>query len=119
MTTIHVDFNDIENDDRISALLDHADGEARPGHVVELRDGDENRCMARVNAINHALGVVYLRIRWATWNVSLDMEQPREGWEVLWVPHPMTSKGAGKARRQTTLHEWVGPAASVRDMQHA
>jgi hypothetical protein len=67
---IHVDFNDIELDDRLTALVEHADGEVAPGNLVVLYDADSNKCRALVLDVFED-GTVALLPDWSTWNKTM------------------------------------------------
>jgi hypothetical protein len=69
LTTLHVDFNDFDDDGRLEAL-------ARPGlerslqvgEEVELRDGDGNSCQGHIERIDGR--IAYVSLDWDTWTPS-------------------------------------------------
>jgi hypothetical protein len=66
-----IDFNEIENGDRIWGDLDDAElffeGNLRVGSPVELSDGAGHWCVGIVTAVDLARRLVRLRIDWLTW----------------------------------------------------
>lgn len=66
-----VDFNEIENEDRIWADLDDADlffeGYLEKGQPVELTDGAGHWCVGIITDFDLAQRLVHLRIDWQTW----------------------------------------------------
>jgi hypothetical protein len=70
---VHVDFNDIEDDGRIGALVDSADdpSELQPGAIVTLWDEDGNTAQGRVAELADR-GLVWIDLLRHTWRSHLE-----------------------------------------------
>ena len=66
---VHVDFNGVEEDDRIAVLRSHADHPAalEPGTVVRLFDEDGNSAQGRVAEIGER-DLVWITVLWDSWS---------------------------------------------------
>lgn len=87
---IHVDFNGVEDSDRIVALRRHADSPSavHPGALIELWDEDGNTAQGRVVELRDR-DIVLLNVMWDTWQTPDESEPVREpngsrSWKCRW-----------------------------------
>jgi hypothetical protein len=104
-TRVHVDFNDIEDDDRIGALTDDADdaGALVPGALVTLWDEDGNTAQGRVAELADR-GLVWIDLLRNTWRSHPEERQHAASGYAPLTAFGVVSITGGTA--PTTLVAW-------------
>jgi hypothetical protein len=116
-TTLHVDFNDFNEDGRLTVLLRPVLGHALPavGDVVELRDSDGNSCQGRIDQGEGR--IAYVVVDWDTWVPSPpSYRQEPQGWWA--ITSGTTFRGESRGVSEAVIVETSGGIDVLENFGH-